>query len=497
MLASVNEATGRDLSHRSLVSAASRIGANLTATVLALARAVALARLLPVEAFGVYALAGSLVAWTACLGTLGMTAALLHRAPHTRDEERAAAVHFTLVGVFSLLWAGVMTAAALAAATGTLRLALLVLIWNTVAANLAETPRALLIRRVEHRRLAVVQVLATAASVAVAVPLAVTGGGVMALLAVDLVNSVVALAALYLWRPVWRPRLAWPVEQVRHFVRFGARSALADLVVMSVVKLDKVWTGVVLGSTALGFYSRAFVFANYVQRTLFAPLNLVMGGSYAELAADRSRLSQAWLVANAMLLRASCALAGVLGLAAPELIAVVLGERWLPMQTAFRILLACTVLEPLRTALGALFVAVGRPGVVVRAGVLQLVVLALGVTVFSRVLGITGVAVALNLAVAVGVGALLVRARAHVDVRLGRLAGAPLLALALALAAGGAAPSLVGWEAVAIVVFAKGVVFAIVFAGVLLALERRWLAELLASARAGLAGNRDAGILPP
>lgn len=497
MLALVHDAARSSLSQRSLVSAAFRIGANLTATLLALGRAVALARLLPVEAFGVYALAGSLVAWTACLGTLGMTAALLHRAPHSRDEERAAAVHFTLVTMFSALWAAVMTAAALAAASGTLRLALLVLIWNTVAANLAETPRALLIRGVEHGRLAAVQVLATAVSVAVAVPIAASGGGLAALLAVDLVNSAVALAVLYLWRPVWTPRLAWPAEQVRHFVRFGARSAVAELIAVSVVKLDKVWTGVMLGNTSLGFYSRAFVFSNYVQRTLFAPLNLVMGGGYAELAAERSRLSQAWLVANAALLRASCAIAGVLGLAAPELIAVLLGERWLPMQAAFRVLLACTVLEPLRAALAALFVAVGRPGVVVRAGVLQLAVLALGVTALTQPLGIAGVALALTGAVAVGVGALLVQARAHVEVRFARLAGAPVPALALALAAGHAAGTLAAWEAAIPIAVVKGVVFAVVFAGVLFALERRWLAELLASARVGLAGGAEAGILPP
>lgn len=473
------------LTRRSLASAGFRVSANVLAALLALGRAVVLARLLPVEAFGLYALAGALVAWSAGLGTLGMSAAILHRAPETRDEDRAAAVHFTLVAALSCLWAAVMAIIALAATTGSLRLALLTLIGSTWVANLAETPRALLVRRVEHRRLALLQVLATAASIAVAVPAAWRGGGVLALLAVDVVTSSVTVALLYLWRPVWRPRITWPGEELRYFLRFGARSALADLIAMSIVKLDKVWTGLVLGRTALGFYSRAFVFATYTQRTLFAPLNTIVGGSYAELAGDRARLSRAWLSSNAVLVRASCAAAGALGLAAPELIGLVLGARWLPMATAFRILLACTVLEPLRASLMALFVAVGRPGVAARIGFIQLAVLALGVFGAGQRLGIAGVAAALDVAVATGVVLLLLRARAHVTVAPVRLLAAPAAALLLGVAAGyGASLALAGSPPAPVLAATKIAAFAVTYAATLWAVERRWLREL-----AAMAGN--------
>ena len=475
----------QSLTRRSLASAGFRVSANVFATLLALGRAVVLARLLPVEAFGLYALAGALVAWSACLGTLGMSAAILHRAPETRDEERAAAVHFTLVAAFSCLWAAIMAVIATATATGSLRLALLTLIGSTLVANLAETPRALLVRRVEHRRLALLQVLATAASIAVAVPAAWWSGGIHALLAVDVVTSTVTVALLYLWRPVWRPRITWPGEELRYFVRFGARAALADLIATSIVKLDKVWTGIVLGPMALGFYSRAFVFATYTQRTLFAPLNVIVGGSYAELAGDRERLSRAWLSSTAVLVRASCAAAGALGLAAPELIGVVLGARWLPMETAFRILLVCTVLEPLRASLMALFVAVGRPGIAARIGLIQMAVLALGVFGAGQRLGIAGVAAGLDVAIATGVVLLLLQARAHVTVAPVRLLTAPAAALLLGLAAGhGASLALAGSPAAAMAA-AKIVAFGIAYAATLLGLERRWLRELAATARIG------------
>ncbi len=453
---------------------------------LAFGRAVALARMLPVEAFGVYALAVSLVTWSGYLGTLGLSGALLHRAPETENEERAAAVHFTLTAALTLAWGAAMAAIAAIAADGPLRLALVALTLTACAANLAETPRTLLVRRVEHGRLAAAEVLGTVASIAAAVPVAIAGGGLLALVAGDLAIAFTSIAVLYLWRPVWRPRLTDPRSEARYFLRFGAQATATSLLAVSLVRLDKVWTGLALGQVQLGYYSRAAVFAGYPQQVLLAPIESVARGGFAEIAHDRARLSRAFLRAGALVTRAACGVAGALALAAPELVTLVLGARWLPMVPAFRVLLLAAVLAPLRVLLSSLFVAVGRPGIEARAGVVQLAVLAAGLAAAGDRLDTVRVAAALCAALAAGVALMLLWAQRHVDLSFHRLAATPAPAAALALAAGWAAAQAAAAGPAPVVGLVKLAAFGLAYAAALVVLEPRWLAELLAPARRGV-----------
>ena len=99
-----------NLARRSIASVGWNAGASVITITVLFVRSVLLARLLPVDVFGVYAGVGALIALTVVLPNFGMGAAFLHRAPETEDEERAAAVHFTLKLIFTLLWAAAMIA---------------------------------------------------------------------------------------------------------------------------------------------------------------------------------------------------------------------------------------------------------------------------------------------------------------------------------------------------------------------------------------------------
>jgi O-antigen/teichoic acid export membrane protein len=70
--------------------------------VIGFVRSVLLARLLPIEVFGVYALAFAIVSLSGALAGFGLSEALLHRSPETAEEEPAAATHFTLTAAASL-----------------------------------------------------------------------------------------------------------------------------------------------------------------------------------------------------------------------------------------------------------------------------------------------------------------------------------------------------------------------------------------------------------
>lgn len=461
------------LAQRSVTAVGWNAVSNSARVVILFGRSVLLARWLPVDTFGVYAGANAIVALAAIVATYGLGPAFLHRCAETEDEEHTAAVHFTLQLIFTLAWTGLMMWGTLLFTAGDTRLALVLMTGTTAITQLAETPRLVLVRRVVHRRLALLQLLNAVLTTVVAVGLAWQGIQLWALLATDVAAAVLALGMLYLWRPVWRPRLAWDRRVARYLMGFGGRSFAAIALQQALDKVDDLWTRLYLGTNAMGLYSRAYNFATYPRTVLAVPVNAVASGTYAELKGQRRRLSQAFFRANALLVRTGFFLAGVLALVAPEFIRLLLGAKWLPMLDAFRLMLIYTLLDPIKITVSSVITASGAPERVVRARFIQLVVLIGGLVTLGPTLGIVGVAVAVDLMLVVGILLLLWEARRFVDFSWPRLFAVPALALALGLLAGRLAILLPGvlqsdWLSSGV----KGSVFAILYWGILLVLER-------------------------
>jgi O-antigen/teichoic acid export membrane protein len=432
------------LARRSIQSVAWNSVANLAGIVIQFARYVILRRLLPIDTFGVYSGADALIGLTVIVSGFGMGGAFLHRAPETEDENQAAAVHFTLKLLFTLAWAAAMLLVTLLFFHGADRTALLLLIVTNSGIQLAQTPSLILARRVVHRRLALIQLLNAVLTTIVASALAWQGATLWALLATDVVTMSLTIGALYVWRPVWRPRLAWSPEVVRYFLRFGSRNFTAKALLQGLDRFDDVWTRLFLGTTPMGYYSTAYRFATYPRSVLAAPINAVAGGTYAELKADRKGLSRAFFRTNAFLVRTGFFLAGLLALVSPEFIRLAIGERWLPMLDAFRLMLVFTLLDPIKITVADLFVAVGYPERVMKTRLVQLVVMVAGLFGLGPVLGITGVALAVDLMLVVGIVLLLWQARAYVDFSPRRMLLNPSLALLLGLGAGWATLAIPG-----------------------------------------------------
>jgi O-antigen/teichoic acid export membrane protein len=468
------------LARRSVTSVAWNSVASVVNVVVLFVRSVMLARLLPVETFGIYAGATAVVNLTVIVAAFGMGGAFLHRTSETEDEEQTAAVHLTLKLIFVFVWAGFMVAGTLLFATGETRTALLLLTFTAAGIQIAQTPELILIRRVVHRRLALLQLVNALLTTAVAVGLAWQGVTLWALLATDVVTMVLTVVMLYLWRPVWRPRLTWAPDVMRYFLRFGSQNFLAAVLLRALDKVDDLWTRFYLGTTPMGYYSRAYSFATYPRSILATPINTVAGGTYAELKGDRQRLSQAFFRVNAFLVRSGFFLGGLLVLIAPEFIRLVLGVKWLPMLTAFRLMLVFTLFDPIKSTVASVLVAVGQPGQVVKARSVQLVVLVGGLFLLGPSMDIAGVALAVDGMLVVGIVILLWQVRAHVDFSPRRLFLAPAGALIAGLAFGllvAEIPWISGsdWRSG----FAKGFVFTFVYGAVLIGVEGKSLYSML------------------
>lgn len=475
-----------DLLKRSVVSVGWNMAANVISVLVLFIRSVILARLLPVTAFGVYAFASSWVALTIIFATFGLGAAFLHRCQETEDVEQAAAVHFTLTTLFVLVWGLLHILAAFWLTDGLNRVALIFLVVVRGLAQLAETPRILLVRQVAHQRLAVIEAVMDILSTLVAVLLALRGAEVWALLATDAVMLLVTMVGLYLWRPFWRARFAWSPAVVRYYLRFGSQNVGAAALTRALDRLDDLWTGIYLGKEALGFYSRAYTFATYPRQILATPVNQVATGTYAELKGDAHHLSQAFFRSNALLVRSGFYLGGLLALIIPEFIYLIIGVKWLPMMMTFRLMLLFTLLDPLKATVATLFTAVGRPAIVLRIRAIQLVIMLPALFALGMVWGIEGVALAVNLMLLVGLALLLRAARQFVQFSVRRLFALPGVALAVGLGVALAGLQLAGWQDVTpnwATAVLKTTLFTLPYLAVLLLWERQEMLEIVALVR--------------
>jgi teichuronic acid exporter len=468
------------LAQRSLSSTSWKLGASLVTVGVLFLRAVFLARMLEVSTFGVYALAFAIVKLSSVIAEFGLGDAFLHRAPETEDENRAAAVHLGLTSLLTSLWAAILTLFALLASQPPLRTALVVLTGTVAVLQIARTPTLVLIRRVRHRRLAVIDLVTAVSTTVIAVWLASRGAQLWALLATDIVTAAVAFTGLYLWRPPWRASLAWIPGVVRYYLGFGSRSFLGGVLSQMLERIDNLWTGLFLGTTALGFYSRAFAFATYPRRFVAQPILSVVAGIYAELKGDAARLSTAFGQVNALLFRLGFGIAGLFAVVSSELVYLVLGDRWMPMVPPFRVLLIFAVLAPIERSLAHFFVAVGRPGHVARARAVQLAFVCVGLLVLGSRWGAVGVAAAMSGALVVPICLLLRWARDYVEFSLSRLVAPPLVALVMATGAAVAArEGAAQLDGSLLTLGLVTSVFVPVYLGVLLVLERRSLRGLV------------------
>jgi O-antigen/teichoic acid export membrane protein len=472
----------QDVAQRTVMSIGWQTLSNLGRIIVSFVRTTLLARWLPVEVFGIYGFAHAWAVLSGEVANFGIGGAFLHRTTETEDEEQAAAIHFTLKILFTLGWATLMVVGTLLFAKESIRTALLVLTATEAGVHLTQTPQMILHRRVVHRRLALLELVGSISITVASVGLAWRGATLWALLAMDVALLGVRVIMLYIWRPVWQPRLAWSPSAVRYFLRFGRHNFLAHLLARALDRVDDLWTGLWLGDLSLGFYSKAYEFATYPSKIVSRSINVVSTGTYAELKGDRLRLSKAFFRTNALLVRSSFFLGGLMVLAAPEFVSIVLGERWLPMVPPFRLMLVFTLLDPIKNTIANLFTALGEPERVAKARGLQLAVLIAGLFSLGLSFGITGVALAVDVMLVAGIGLLLWWSRIHVDFSLRWLFFAPTLALFLGillslginglLAAGGS-----DW----LTGFVKAIVFSLVYGIVLMTFEFRQTIRMVSS----------------
>jgi O-antigen/teichoic acid export membrane protein len=295
--------------------------------------------------------------------------------------------------------------------------------------RLTLTPRLFLVRQVQHRRLAILDLIINISTTVFSLFIAFLSHSIWALLISPIIAAVVGIMGMYFIKPIWKPRLIYIKTAFRYFMSFGSRNLANSVLDAAIENIDNIWTSIFLGNQWLGYYSRAFKFAIYPRIILSTPISSVVLGTFAELKFDRRRLSRAFFQTNALLIRTGFLLAGWLAVIAPQFIRLLLGERWMPMLEAFRLMLIFSLLDPIKSSVSSVFVSVGVPEKISIIRIAQLSVMIFGLLTLGFRFQINGVALSVDLMIIVGTVLSLIIVRSYIDVSYLKLFAAPVLSL--------------------------------------------------------------------
>jgi len=198
-------------------------------------------------------------------------------------------------------------------------------------------PEVLLMRTMDFRRQALVNLAATLVSAGVALGCALGGLGVWTLVWAPISLFWTRALGLQLVTRAWH----WPsfdFAGAGPMVRFGLALLASTFGWTVMTQADTLIAARKLSPTELGLYTEGLFLTALIASKFVPPLNEVAFSAYARMQEDRAQLGAAFLKAVRLVMLVTCPLYLGLSVAAPDVVAVLLGAKWQAMAPLMTIL---------------------------------------------------------------------------------------------------------------------------------------------------------------
>jgi PST family polysaccharide transporter len=193
--------------------------------------------------------------------------------------------------------------------------------------GLASQYRAQLQRGLFFGRVAVLDIVAAAVGVAVAVVAALLGAGYWALVLQQLVIALAGLLVLVVWSR-WLPRWYRRDEPMRALLSFGWNVVANQSLVYASKNVDSLLIGITAGAYQTGLYNRAFQLITLPLNQLNAPSTRVAVPVLSRLQDEKERFDRFLLTGQAILLQIVLLTFTIMLALASAIVAVALGPQW-------------------------------------------------------------------------------------------------------------------------------------------------------------------------
>ena len=315
----------------------------VTVTVFQLVFMGIMARLLNPADFGLVAIANVALRFFSYFAQMGIAPALIQK-PLLEDGDVHAALALSLgiSSLFSLL--AVLAADAIERFFGMESLALViqVLALNFIISGFSSVQLGLIKRSRKFKALAIIEIVSYVIGYGLVGSLAAYfGAGVWALVAAFISQS--SLTAMIGFAVIRHPiGFRHTKEQRQHFIGFGGRYSVIGFVEFLTSNIDSLVVGKLMGPVTAGLYNRALLLANLPVQNPTRVLTQALFPIMSSLGDQHGKQSIGAQLGALLVGSYAFAVGAGISIAAPEIVRVLLGDKWLATIPVLQVL-ACAV----------------------------------------------------------------------------------------------------------------------------------------------------------
>jgi len=237
--------------------------------------------------------------------------------------------------------------------------------------------------------------------VVVTVALAFAWGNVWALVAGRIAAEIAQLLASYALHG-YRPRPSLDRTAARELIGYGKWLTASGIVYFFADEGDDFVVGAILGATALGFYRLSYRVALTPASEVVGVVSTVMFPAYSKLQDDLAAVREAFFRTVQLTTAITFPMGIGIIVVAPVFVESVLGPQWLPMVEALQMLSVYGLALSLAASFGPVWLALGRPDLAAKIGVVRVLVMAAIIYPATTEFGLAGTAGAVVVAYLLG-----------------------------------------------------------------------------------------------
>jgi len=344
------------------------ISARMITQAVRLGSAVILARLLAPAEFGIIAMAFAFSGLATVLTDAGLRSAVVQF--RTLGKSGLSTVFWMSAGLGALLAGALGGASALVAGFSRMPMVgpvLVAMAFGLFLSSIAAVPIGLLNVRMEFHKTALVEISSEVVAAGVAIALGIEGAGHWALVGQSLTSAgLTVLLSFAVSR--WLPGFTFRRDICRRVLRFSGNMVAFNILNYWARNLDTLLVGRAFGSSALGYYNRAYSLMMYPYTMLHSSVSPVLHSRLSAMQYRVPQMRHAYLRFSKMILMICVPVAVTFGLLAKPLILTVWGSQWLPSVQVFQILCLVSAIQPVFAASGNVYLACGRTDLLLKLG---------------------------------------------------------------------------------------------------------------------------------
>lgn len=298
-----------------------------------------LARLLSPSDFGVVAIATMITGFAELLVQMGVGPALVQTKNITDDHINTGFTFSVLSGFFMafcfwLINPFIASFFNMPALTSILN----VLLWIFPIKMVTKISNSIIQRELLFKKLAGVDVVSYLLGYGlVGITLAYLGYGFTALIWATLMQAAINSALMFYMQP-HSVRLRIKVKLLKPLLSYGTNFTLANFFSYMALQADFFVVGKIMGPAALGFYNRAYNLMNNSTAVIGTVMNTVLFASFSRVQDDKKRQESSLSKSYTLLFLLFLPISIFVIILAPELVGILLGNKWNTVIFPFQIL---------------------------------------------------------------------------------------------------------------------------------------------------------------